>query len=341
MKNRICVIFTGGTIGSEAKDGNVSLFNGSKRLLLEKYREREGDAIAFDVLNPINILSENVQPEDLQKLYDCVKGVNPDLYDGVIITHGTDTLCFTVNWFSRVFCAYPLPIVFVSALFPLPDPRSRGLTNFSAAVTFIEKAAIKGVYCSFTNGGEDCRIHLGSRLTYTDQISGFYHSALNESLATVRHGEITFNKSPLIPSVERLLSDYRENADARISSEIMLITMRSLLNFEVYDFTRVKPKAVIVELSHSGTVCTEGKELNFKRFAAYCHECGVQVVIAPVMSAAGVYASMTSIPPFVKVSYDTTIEMTIVKVMSALGAGLPAEAYFNENLFYEKVVNYD
>lgn len=336
-KNKICVIFTGGTIGSDSDGKNVSLNGASKKMLIEKYREAEGGGIAFDVLSPINILSENVQKSDLQKLYDCIKSVNFSAYDGVIVTHGTDTLCFTVNWLSQVLCDIPLPLVVVSALYPLPDGRSNGVKNFTGAVTFIEKAGLRGVYCAFANDNENCKIHLGARLVYPDEINGFYHSALGVHFAEICGGEVVYNSSPLLPPAKEIAANPATPLSEALSDEIMLITMRSLLNFAVYDFSKTKPKAVIVELSHSGTVCTEGEELNFKRFAAYCNACGVNVVLAPVMSRAGVYASMADIPENVAFAYDMTIEMTLVKVMGALGANLPPTAYFENDTAFEKI----
>jgi L-asparaginase len=115
-----------------------------------------------------------------------------------------------------------------------------------------------------------------------------------------------------------------------------MITARSLLNFSMYDFTKVKPKAVIVELYHSGTVGTKGKS-NFMTFAAYCKKHGVPLVIAPVDSRAGVYGSMSNLPDNVIISYDLPLEMTVVKMMSALAQGLPVDAYFTRNLFFEKI----
>ena len=338
MKKKILVVFTGGTIGSNAKDGSVGLYAGSRKLLLDEYKKHYGDDVAFDSQAPLNILSENVQAEDLITLYECVNATDFFKYDGIIITHGTDTLCFTVNWFSRVMRATPVPIVFVSALFPLTDPRSNGLTNFSSAVDFIEQANIKGVYCAFANDNENCKIHLGSRLIYPDETNGFYHSVLDAYFAEIVDGKVIFNDNPYTPTPESVRAYKGQNADAALSTEVMLITMRSLLNFASYDFSRKKPKAVVVELSHSGTVCTEGSALNFVNFAKYCKECGVEVVISPVFTEAGVYESMKSIPENVNTAYDVTLEMTLAKVMSAIGAGLSANAYLNEEGFFDKVV---
>ena len=76
MKNRICVIFTGGTIGSRVCGDTVNLRNEEKSYLIELYRNRYGDSVIFDELRPLNILSENVQPSDLEKMANALRGVN-------------------------------------------------------------------------------------------------------------------------------------------------------------------------------------------------------------------------------------------------------------------------
>ena len=338
MKNKILVVFTGGTIGSASEGGRVGLYTGSRKELLDDYAAIYGDKVTFETRTPLNILSENVQPDDLEKLYECVKQEDCDKYDGIIITHGTDTLCFTVNWFSHVLRATPVPIVFVSALFPLKDARSNGLKNFSGAVDFIEKTGLKGVYCAFANDNENCKIHIGSRLIYPDETNGFYHSVLDAYFAEIDGGQVIFNRNPYAPTEAQVRAYKGENAPAALSTEVMLITMRSLLNFASYDFTHKRPKAVVVELSHSGTVCTEGSALNFVNFAKYCGECGVEVVISPVFTGAGVYESMRSLPENVVTAKDITLEMTLAKVMSAIGEGLPAAAYLDDDGFFDKVV---
>lgn len=337
MKKNILVIFTGGTIGSEQTGKSVGLNTSKRKLLIEKYTALKNSDVTFECLSPINILSENVQKDDLYKLYDCVKQTDCSAYDGVIITHGTDTLCFTVNWFSQVMCDFPLPIVFVSALYPLDDKRSNGLINFSGAVDFIEKAHLKGVYCSFANDGENAKIHLASRLIYPDEVNGFYHSVKGAHFAEISGGEVIFNSSPDLPSPEEVASHAAIAVKPQLCDEIMLITMRSLLNFEMYDFFRSRPQAIIIELSHSGTICTTGDELNFIKFANKCKSLNIPVIISPVMSAAGVYSSMSELPDNVIIAHDLTIEMTIVKVMCALGAKKRPEEYLEDNLFFEKL----
>ena len=337
MKNKIFVIFTGGTIGSAVSDGNVNLDGGTKKALIERYERLRGNNIAFDFSSPVNMLSENVQKEDLYAIFNEVKKINAEEYDGIIITHGTDSLCFTANWLSQVLCDISLPVVLVSSLYPLCDPRSNGVDNFAGAVAFIEKAALRGVYVSFKNENEPIKIHLASRLTYCDQLNGSYHSVLGEYFAKTDGRDVMIMQTPHNPTPESICNSEKKPVPPLLCDEIMLITAHSLLNFALYDFDNVKPKAVIVELYHSGTVCTRGDNLNFLKFAGYCKERGVKVILAPVNSSANVYASMNNLPEEVVVCRDMSFEMCLAKVMGALGAGLEPEAYLEDNLFFEKL----
>ena len=131
--------------------GSVDLNAETGSLLIDKYRTRFGGEVEFDTLRPLNILSENMQPDDLKTMEDCINNVDKEAYDGIILTHGTDTLCFTANLFSQIFCDIPIPLVLVSALYPLDDERSRGVENFAGAVTFIESVDYGGVFVSFEN----------------------------------------------------------------------------------------------------------------------------------------------------------------------------------------------
>ncbi|MDE6356321.1 MAG: asparaginase domain-containing protein [Clostridia bacterium] len=337
MKNRICVIFTGGTIGSLASGNTVDLNNESKSALIEKYRAQYKTDVVFDELRPLNILSENVQPSDLEKMADCVRGVNKDDYDGIIITHGTDTLCFTANLFSQIFCDIKIPLVFVSALYPLNDSRSRGVENFAGAVTFIKTADFGGVFVSFTNHGENVKIHLASRLISASQIDGNYESVLGVHFGEIIEDKFVYNNNPDNPALNRFKEPKKPCKAQKLCMDMVTIQAHSLLNFDFYRFKEIKPKAVMVQLYHSGTVCTVGREANFKNFLAYCKTLGIQVVIAPIDSAARVYESAIGLTEECTAAYDISFEMATVKVLLALGSGLSIESVLAENYFFEKL----
>ncbi len=337
MKNRICVIFTGGTIGSVIDGNTVNLNCERKSRLIELYRARYGNSIIFDELRPLNILSENVQPSDLEKMADCLSEIDLTLYDGVIITHGTDTLNFTANLFSQIFCEISIPVVFVSALFPLEDKRGYGVENFAGAVTFIRSVDYGGVFVSFKNEGENCKIHLASRLVSAMQINGNYESILGVYFGEINDNGFIYNISPNNPTADELRKPRKKSKARKLCMDMVTIQAHSLLNFDFYRFTTVKPKAVMVQLYHSGTVCTEGKEANFINFLEYCNGLGIQVVIAPVDSSARVYGSAVGLAEKCTVAYDISFEMATVKVLLALGSGVDIGEELAENYFFEKL----
>ncbi len=338
MAKKIKVIFTGGTIGSAARNGKVDLDGNANRRLIEMYRACRRDDIVFDCEEPVSMLSENVHEEQLHAIYAAVKATDCTQYDGIIITHGTDSLCINAHYFSMTLCDMGVPIMLVSSLYPLEDRRQNGLKNFIASVDFIEKTCAKGVFVAFANGSNaPVEIHLASRLMFCDQLTGWYRSVLGESLAVVDDGKITFNPHPCLPTQAELADGGREAIAPEICRDVMLITARSLLNFSLYDFDRRAPRAVVLEPYHSDTVCTSGRNLNFKRFAEYCRERNVEVVIASVDSRSNVYASAVGLPESVICAFDECTESALTKVMCALGAGLGAGAYLTRDIFYEKL----
>lgn len=335
MKNRICVIFTGGTIGSRTLGNTVKLAQEGKSRLLELYSARYKSSVTFDEYRPLNILSENVQPSDLEKMADCVRTVKKEKYDGIIITHGTDTLCFTANLFSQLFCDIEIPIVFVSALYPLDDRRSKGVENFANAINFIKSVDFGGVFVCFENHNENCKIHLASRLISAAQISGNYESIMGVHFGEVTDGSFVYNENPLNPALSRLKERRKPCAARKLCMDLVTIQAHSLLNFDYYRFTEVKPKAVMVQLYHSGTVCTEGKEANFKNFLGYCEKLGIEVVIAPVDSRAKTYGSALGLANTCTTAYDISFEMATVKVLLALGSGINIKEELKTNNFFE------
>lgn len=334
---KICVIFTGGTIGSRSDGNTVDLLADGKSDLIEKYRLKFGDGAIFEERHPLNILSENIQFSDLRKMSECVKSVRGQGFDGIIITHGTDTLCFTANLFSQIFCDLEIPLVFVSALYPLSDKRSRGVENFAGAVDFIDQVDYGGVFVSFQNEGQPLKIHLASRIVFAEQISGNFQSVLGEPYGVVVDGKFIYNDHPCNPPTALMKKPRKPYGDYNICKDIVTIRARSFLDFSFYNFGEVRPRAVIIELYHSGTVCTAGEKTNALKFFDYCKRSGVEVVLAPIDSSANVYASATELKNYCVISYDLSFEMTVVKVMLALGAGKDVSAELKENHFFEKL----
>ena len=225
----------------------------------------------------------------------------------------------------------------VSALYPLDDDRSRGVENFAGAVTFIESVDYGGVFVSFENHSENCKIHLASRLISASQINGEYESILNVPYGEIRGWRFVYNDNEKNPTPSDLRRPRKPCEAVRLCTDLVTIQAHSLLNFDYYRFTEIKPKAVMIQLYHSGTVCTEGKEANFKNFLAYCKTLGIEVIIATIDSKARVYGSALGLADMCTAAYDISFEMATVKVLLALGSGKNVASELKKNNFFEKL----
>lgn len=336
---KICVIFTGGTIGSVRRGAFVGTDEGTGGLLFDLYRQKYGTGTAFDFCRPLDILSENVRKADLTELAACLQErLNGD-YDGIIITHGTDTLAFTAPLFSVLFCDVRLPIVFVSALYPLEDERSNGLDNFAAAADFIGEK-LPGVYVAFRNVGDRCaKIHLASRLTDCAPVSGDFASFGGTPLGEMRQGTFRFFDLPCNPSLQELRRARAASGlcAEKLCTDVLTIKAHSLTDYSFFAFTKKKPRAVILELYHSGTVCTAGKEENAADFLRYCRANGAETVLSPVAGDANLYESAQELGTLALLAKDESFNMTRIKTMLASGGGMPVKDALERNFFFEKI----
>jgi len=93
---KILFIFTGGTIGSTLKDGNVIATDEKKSYkIIEAYGKKYTIDFEYDVCEPYTELSENNTGEHIRMLSTCIRSKLDCGYDGIIITHGTDTLQYS------------------------------------------------------------------------------------------------------------------------------------------------------------------------------------------------------------------------------------------------------
>ena len=330
MKKRICVLFTGGTIGSKKDQTSVKVDSTQNSLLID-LAKKEIKGVEYDCFSVLNMHSENVQESDLYKIVEFIKDIDVTAYDGVILTHGTDTLTYTANYLSLVLFV-SIPVVLVSSAYPLSDERSNGLINFLSAVRFIENTNYKGVFVAYKNIGENPKIHLASRVMNTREFDGYV-----DSLAGQYFGEQKGKKFKPQNLPENF--DLRENVFGgyKMCSDIMVVHSRSLLDYTYFDFENKKPKAVIVVTYHSGTVCTSGEKTNFSRFLEYAKQKGVEVIVAPIDENANVYESAVDLQKSCIISFNQSVSMTTVKVMLALGCDEDIQSVLDKNYAFEKV----
>ncbi|MEG1559976.1 MAG: asparaginase [Clostridia bacterium] len=125
--------------------------------------------------------SSNIQPEEWEKIADAIWASEAD---GIVLTHGTDTMAYTASMLSYLLLDANKPIVITGSQKPILYPDSDGRANLSAAFSAV-KALAPGVYICF--GG---LIMLGVRAVKTRTISFAAFESINfPYIGTMLNGE--------------------------------------------------------------------------------------------------------------------------------------------------------
>lgn len=131
MMKDILLVQTGGTISCTEDKGELKATSTVTDTVAERYEKEHPGKVHFTVIKPYTILSENLQPERWAQLTETINRAFPEKYDGVIVTHGTDSIDFTEAFLN---IHYGAGIRTVGALYPPTDPRTDAFVNFEKAV---------------------------------------------------------------------------------------------------------------------------------------------------------------------------------------------------------------
>ncbi len=151
---KVLMVFTGGTIGSRVISGEIQVQQSRVYTLIDDYEKKHPGVIETDILEPYLILSENSRPVYWTGLLQALNRVDFNAYDGVIVTHGSDTLPYTAALLGFCFHWIPIPMLLVSSNYALGEPESNGTANFEAAVDFIREDKYAGVFVIYKNEEE-------------------------------------------------------------------------------------------------------------------------------------------------------------------------------------------
>ncbi len=206
---KIALLNTGGTIGSVYDPSTDSLRPGlSVKQLLTSLPKGLGqvEVITREVME---LDSANAQPHHWQEIAGAIKSVHdevPDL-DGIVITHGTDTMVYSASAVSFMVQDFGKPIVFTGAQIPLVTPWSDGPRNLLDAIRV----------AAFADLGETCIVFNGEihRPTRTKKMRSDSYDAFDSvdpaPLGTLGRDVVLFERRTprhnLVPRFDTRLDD--------------------------------------------------------------------------------------------------------------------------------------
>ena len=144
---KVLILATGGTIASQAGADGMVPQSAPPELMgaldkFGKYYDIEYKAI-------LNLDSSNIQPEEWKSIAQNVFDALPR-YDGVVITHGTDTMAYTASMITFMLQNLDKPVVFTGSQIPIGSPLSDAQSNLATAFAAIDHN-VMGVTIAFNH----------------------------------------------------------------------------------------------------------------------------------------------------------------------------------------------
>ena len=146
---RIMLLATGGTIASTRQDPGSPLVPDLPARELLSYVPQIYtlcEPVSRDIMD---LDSSNIQPEEWQLIAREIFAALEE-YDGVVVTHGTDTLSFTASMISYMLRGLDKPVIFTGSQLPICDLMSDARRNLESAFGAAIQG-IPGVYVVFDN----------------------------------------------------------------------------------------------------------------------------------------------------------------------------------------------
>jgi len=319
----ILLVFTGGTIGSSANEGTINTSDTAPFKLIQQFQRyySQYQDVNFKTLQPIQLLSENLAPAAWKIIFAAIETEHPAQYDGIIITHGTDTLAYTAAALSFYFHTVNAPILLVSSDYPLDDVRANGLDNFICAVEFIRQKIATGVFVPYRNQGQIMQLHRGTHLACSLQLSGDFFSVQNKSFMQFENQKFS---QPYLANTETGLLPERMDKPrlkAEFSEQVLMIKPYPGLDYSCFNLKNIR--AVIHDLYHSGTACASsqwGENHSLLAFVKTCTQQGIKVYLAPAVKSDSAYQSTRAlIDQGAEMIWNISIEAAYIKLLLAYG----------------------
>ncbi len=328
-RKHILLLTTGGTIASLPGGEGLEPHRSD---VMERQLNQLRSYFDITVEDLMCLDSSNIRPTEWQQIAGRVFEVRLD-YDGIVISHGTDTMAYTASALTWMLPGIDRPVVLTGSQLPLADVLSDGPDNLRTAFA-MAAAGYPGIYLAF-----DRKVMLGCRAVKV-RANGFsaFESVNAHYAAQVSSLGLVIDKKALPPQM-----GFPQFLPA-VSGNVFLLKLTPGLDPRIFDMLGdMGYKGIVIEAFGLGGVNVLNEGLDGIQKAL---DRGISVVVTTQClydsSDLGVYQVGKKLLDLgVIQGRDMTSEAAMTKLMWALGQGMgpkQIEALFRRNLAGEITV---
>ena len=329
-KKKILLLTTGGTIASVPGGEGLEPHRSD---VMERELEQLRTYYDITVKDVMCLDSSNIRPEEWQTIAQNIFEFRTG-FDGIVVSHGTDTMAYTASAVTFMLPDIDLPVVFTGSQLPLADVLSDGPDNLRTAFA-MAASGHPGVFLAF-----DRKVMRGCRAVKV-RASGF--SAFES--VNARYAAQVSNRGLVVDPQMLPKRNGTAQLKSDISKNVFLLKLTPGLNPAIFDMLAAMGyKGIVIEAFGLGGINVLHKGLRGIHRAV---EDGISVVVTTQClydsSDLQVYQVGSRLLELgVIQGRDMTSEAAMTKLMWAIGQGMDQtqiEHLFAQNLAGEVTVN--
>ena len=171
----------------------------------------------------MNIDSSDIYVNDMKLIGTAADKAIKQGYDGIIITHGTDTMAYTSAVLRKILSGTPIPVIITGSQRPFYSANSDGKINLFNALKAAADSSLKDVFLIFGD-----KLIRGDRAhkDYTENDNAFVSSCGYSGI--IQNGRLIVNEFPNADTEYHFNIDFNEN--------VMLIKLTPLTDGSIFTF---------------------------------------------------------------------------------------------------------